>query len=231
MQIAILAGGKATRLYPLTKVIPKSMVKLYGKPFLTYQIELLRKNNVNDIILCVGTFSKQIIDYFGNGKNFGVSIKYSVEKSDKLLGTAGALKQAQEYLEKKFFVMYGDSYLPINFNDVFSKFTKSKKLGLMTIYENNNKFDKSNVAVHDNVITFYDKSGKNKSLRYIDYGLLVLNKQTLELIPSNEFVNLDFLIDALIEKNELYSYEVKNRFYEIGSLSGIKDFKNYIKSK
>lgn len=207
------------------------MIEFYGKPFLTYQIELLRENNVNDVVLCVGTFSKQIIDYFGDGKKFGVFIKYSVEKPDKLLGTAGALKQAQEHLEKNFFVMYGDSYLPINFNDIFNEFKKSGKLGLMTIYENNNKFDKSNVAVHNNVITFYDKSGEKKSLRYIDYGLLALNIQALELVPHNEFVNLDFLINALIEKNELYSYEVKNRFYEIGSLSGIKDFKNYIKSK
>lgn len=207
------------------------MIEFFGKPFLTYQIELLRKNNVNDIILCVGTFSKQIIDYFGDGKNSGVSINYSIEKPDKLLGTAGALKQAQEHLEEDFFVMYGDSYLPINFNDIFNEFKKSGKLGLMTVYENNNKFDKSNVAVHDGVITLYDKSGENKSLKYIDYGLLVLNKQTLELVPSNEFVNLDFLINELIEKNELYSYEVNERFYEVGSLSGMEDFKNYIKSK
>lgn len=231
MQIVILAGGKATRLLPLTKTIPKSMIEIHGKPFLLHQIELLTKNNVNDIILCVGKSSKQIIDFFGNGEKFHVSMQYSIENEDCLLGTAGALKNAETKLDDNFFVMYGDSYLPINFRDIFGEFIKSDSLGLMTIYRNEQKFDKSNISVRDGIITSYYKSGKNDNLDYIDYGLLVLSKKTLDLIPSNDFVDLDFLINALIEKNELASYEVKNRFYEIGSFSGIEDFKNFIDVK
>ena len=226
-----MAGGKATRLYPVTKTVPKSMIKIYGKPFFTYQIELLKKNNINNIVMCVGTFSEQIMDYFGDGKKFGVSIKYSIEKPNNLLGTAGALKNAQQYLEDAFFVMYGDSYLPINFNIIYDTFEKSGKLALMTIYKNNNNFDTSNVAINDNLVTIYDKFDTNKNLEYIDYGLLILKKQVLGIIPPRKFVNLDFLINKLIEKKELLAHEIKERFYEIGSLDGIKHFENYIKSK
>lgn len=231
LQIAILAGGKGRRLYPMTKAIPKSMIKICGKPFLAHQIELLKENNVENLIICVGTFSQQIIDYFGDGRKFGVSIKYSIEEPNNLLGTGGSLKNAQKYLKETFFVMYGDSYLPINFSTVFNEFKKSGKSALMTVYKNNNKFDTSNISVDNNIVTLYDKSGKNKNLKYIDYGLTVLKKQTLRMIPYNEFVSLDFFLNKLIERKELAAYEVKERFYEIGSISGIKDFESHIKSK
>lgn len=228
MQIVILAGGKATRLYPLTKTIPKSMVQIHGKPFFAYQIELLKKNNINDIIMCVGTFADQIKRYFGDGKDFGVSIRYSVEEPNNLLGTAGAIKNAQKYLDDSFFVMYGDSYLPVDFTRIFDEFSGIRKMGLMTVYKNDGRFDKSNVAIGNGIVTVYDKSGRFKDLRYIDYGLLVLEKQVIDFIPSNEFVNLEFVLNKLIEKEELASYEVAERFYEIGSRSGIKDFENYL---
>lgn len=231
MQIVILAGGKATRLYPLTKNIPKSMIKILGKPFLSYQLDLLKINKIKNIVLCLGTFSNQIIDYFGDGKRYEISIKYSVEEPDKLLGTAGALKKAEKILDDEFFVMYGDSYLPINFEIIFQEFKKSGKSALMTVYRNNNQFDKSNVDINDNIVVVYDKSDNSHNLKYIDYGLLVLKKSVLNIIPSNEFINLDYLICNLIEKKELASLEVSQRFYEIGTISGVNDFENYIKSK
>lgn len=231
MQIVILAGGKATRLYPLTKNIPKSMIKILGKPFLSYQLDLLKINKIKNIVLCLGTFSNQIIDYFGDGKRYEISIKYSVEEPNKLLGTAGALKKAEKILDDEFFVMYGDSYLPINFEIIFQEFKKSGKSALMTVYRNNNQFDKSNVDINDNIVVVYDKSDNSHNLKYIDYGLLVLKKSVLDIIPSNEFINLNYLICNLIEKKELASFEVSQRFYEIGTISGVNDFENYIKSK
>lgn len=231
MQIVILAGGKAIRLYPLTKHIPKSMIQILGKPFLSYQLDLLKINKITDVVLCLGTFSNQIIDYFGNGKRDKISIKYSVEEPDSLLGTAGALKKAEKILDDEFFVMYGDSYLPINFEMIFQEFKKSGKSALMTVYKNNNQFDKSNVDINDNIVIVYDKSDNSHNLKYIDYGLLVLKKSVLDIIPSNEFINLDYLICNLIEKKELVSLEVNQRFYEIGTISGVNDFENYIKSK
>lgn len=231
LQIVILAGGKATRLYPLTKRIAKSMVMIYGKPFLEHQIELLKRNKIDEIVLCVGTFSDQIMEYFGDGKKFGISIKYSIEKQDMLFGTAGALKNAENLLDRFFFVMYGDSYLPVDFHEILSYFEKSGKMGLMSVYKNDDKYDKSNVAIKNGMIEIYDKSGKNEDLSYIDYGLLVLKKETIDLLPKHKFVNLDFLLNKLIEKKELVAYKVTERFYEIGSFNGINDFENYIKSK
>lgn len=228
MQIVILAGGLGTRLYPKTKTVPKSLLSINHKPFLSYQIDLLKKNNIFDIVLCLGKFSDQIINYYGNGKDFGVSIKYSIEDSDNLLGTAGALKKAGEYLDESFFVMYGDSYLPINFCQIWDKFQKINSLGMMTVYYNNNEFDKSNVSVENNFITVYDKSKKNNCFSFIDYGLLIFRKNILEIIPDNTFLNLDYVLQYLISKKQLYSYQVFQRFYEIGSFQGLKDFSKYV---
>ena len=230
MQIVILAGGSGSRLYPKTKTIPKSLISINQKPFLTHQINLLKKNNIFNIVLCLGTFSQQIMDYYGNGKNFGVSIKYSIEDPDNLLGTAGALKNAESYFDESFFVMYGDSYLPINFCKIWDEFHKTKTLGMMTVYKNNDEFDKSNVSIKDNFVTVYNKSSKNNDLDFIDYGLLLFHKKVLEIIPSNTFLNLDFLLQGLILKKQLSSYQIFQRFYEIGSFQGIEDFSNYIRS-
>lgn len=229
MQIVILSGGKGTRLYPLTKKNPKSMIKFKEKFFFEYQIELLKKNQIKEIVLCVGIHSDKIIKYFGNGDKFGISIKYSIEQN-KLLGTGGALKRAEHLLEKKFMVMYGDSYLPIDFKEVFDFFAKSEKLGLMTVFKNNNKFDKSNVEQKNGKIITYDKSGKSSNLEYIDYGLLAFQKKSLELISKNKEIDISFLISKLIKKNQIVSFEVFQRFYEIGSFQGIKDFKNNLKN-
>lgn len=229
MQIVILAGGKATRLIPLTKTIPKSMLNICGKPFFSHQIGLLKKNNIDKIIMCVGIFANNISDFYKDGKDFDISIKYSVEQEQNLLGTAGALKNAELLLEDEFFVMYGDSYLPIDYKQVFEKFKKLEKLGLITVFKNENKFDTSNIAIENSLVTIYDKSGKNKNLQYIDYGLLLLKKKTLDLLPSNTPVDLDFLFHKLIEKKELACHEIFERFYEIGSKNGIKDFENYAK--
>lgn len=229
LQAIVLAGGKGTRLYPLTKTLPKSMVLINGTPFLTYQIELLKKNNITNIVLCVGTFSDKIMDYYGDGSKFGITLKYSIENEDKLLGTAGALKNAQKLLNDEFFVMYGDSYLPIDFCSVYNNFKSHDKLALMTVYKNENKFDKSNVGIQNDHVIIYDKSNQNSSLEYIDYGLLVFKKRALDMIPEDQFVDMDFLIKNLISKRELIVYEVNERFYEIGSITGIKDFENYVK--
>lgn len=228
--MVILAGGKGTRLHPLTQTMSKNMIEVKGKPFLTYQIELLKKNNIYDIVICAGYFSEQIVNYYGDGKKFDVDIRYSFEKPDNLLGTAGAIKNAQAYLDHEFFVMYGDSYLPINFCDVFNAFKNYKKLGLMTVYKNMNRFDKSNVTIENDLVVTYDKSGKNQKLNYIDYGLLVLKKEIVGGIPPDKLVDLDFVINKLIEQRQLVAYEAKTRFYEIGTLSGISDFEAYLDS-
>ena len=125
--IVILAGGLATRLRPITSTIPKSLLEINGKPFIDYQLELLRKQNITNVIICAGFMGEEIRKYVGDGDKYGLKISYSFD-GDKLLGTGGAIKKVLNLVKGAFFVMYGDSYLNIDFNPInqyFNKFDKS----------------------------------------------------------------------------------------------------------
>ncbi len=227
MQIAILAGGLATRLQPLTEKIPKSMIMIEGKPFLQYQLEFLKNEGITDIVLCVGYLSKQIETYFGDGKRFGVNIKYSKE-DERLLGTAGALKNAEGLLEGDFFLMYGDSYVFLNLEEVWEHFQKYNKSALMVVYKNYDKIDKSNAVVENGMIKKYDKKHKTKDMVYIDYGVSILKKEVLDMIQKDQVFSLEELFPELINKNEMLAFETQARFFEIGSYSGLEEFKKYV---
>ena len=181
-QMVILAGGPANRLRPITEKIPKSMVEIEGKPFLNYQLELLKKSGFKEIVLCVGYLHEKIENYFGDGGKIGLELKYSVEK--ELLGTAGALKAASPVLRDEFFVMYGDSYLPIDFLEVDSVFKKALTPALVVVYKNMNKYDNSNMVVRNGMVELYDKKKQTKEMVYIDAGISVLDKKVLDQIPA-----------------------------------------------
>lgn len=230
MQVAVLAGGLATRLGPLTKETPKSLIDILGKPFLQYQLEFLRKGGVKDVVLCIGYMGEQIEKYFGDGKEFGINIKYSYD-GDKLLGTAGALKNAERLLEVEFAIMYGDSYLFLDFSAVASYFRKFNKLGLMVVYKNTDRYDKSNVVIDGNLVKEYNKKVRTKGMVYIDYGASILRKGALKLVPQDQSYPLEELFSQLIDQKQLLAYEVDKRFYQIGSLEGLHEFERYISGK
>jgi NDP-sugar pyrophosphorylase family protein len=140
----ILAGGLATRLRPLTERIPKALVEVVGRPFLEHQIELLKRNEITDIILCVGYLGEMIEQRYGNGDALGVRIRYSFDGA-RLLGTGGAIKKALPLLPDSFFVLYGDSYLPVDYQAVAAAFWKAGRPALMTVYANCDAWDTSNV--------------------------------------------------------------------------------------
>jgi len=227
MQVVILAGGLATRLGNLTRNQPKSMVKVWGKPFLEYQLAVLRRGGIEDIILCIGHMGEQIERHFGNGSKYGVNIKYSIE--DKLLGTAGALKKAEALLYDRFFTMYGDSYLFLDFSLVMSYFESRNKLALMTVYKNNDRYDRSNTIVEEGLVKKFSKKERTRDMVYIEYGANIFKKEALEMIPENQFYSLDDFFPSLIKMEELLAFEVKERFYELGSPQGFEEFKTYIK--
>ena len=228
-QVVILAGGKATRLYPTTKDIPKSMIKINGIPFISHQINLLKKNNISNVILCIGIFSDQIIDYVGDGSRLGVSVKYSIEDTTELLGTLGALTKAYDLLSDVFFVTFGDSYLEIDYQRIYDEFIHSNKLGLMTVYKNNNRFVPSNTKIKNGIVTSYDKSN-NTDLDYVDYGLSIFRKKVLDFFPKKENLDLTELNQKLISMKELAAYEVHQKFYEIGTFEGITDLESHLKN-
>jgi NDP-sugar pyrophosphorylase family protein len=227
MQAVILAGGLGTRLRPLTAKRPKAMVSIAGRPFLEYQIGLLRDAGIDDIVLCVGYLAEQIIDYFGDGSSFGVRLRYSVER-ERLLGTAGAVKQAEPLLTDIFFLTYGDSYLRLDYRAVWDYFQRSHKLGLMVVYRNENRFDRSNVVVADGLVKVYDKERTLPGMDYINFGVSLLRKEALSLVPSGIPYSQEEWYAQLIERGELLAYEVRERFYEIGSPRGLEEFRRLV---
>ncbi len=229
MQVAILAGGLATRLGDLARNHPKSILKIWGKPFLEYQLELLKRGGVKDIVLCTGHMGEQIEGHFGNGRKFGVNIKYSSE--DRLLGTAGALKKAEALLNNTFFTMYGDSYLFLDFPAAMNYFKSQNKLALMTVYKNYDRYDRSNTVVEGNLVKKFSKNERAQDMVYIEYGANIFSKEVLEMIRENQYYSLDSLFPYLIEMRELLAFEVKERFYETGSPQGLIDFEEYIKER
>jgi len=224
----ILAGGLATRLRPLTEKIPKSLIDINGEPFIAHQLRLLKNQNIKKVFILTGFLGDQIEEYVDNGEKFGLDITFSYD-GPQLLGTAGAIKKALHILSDNFFVIYGDSYLPCNFLAIQQKFLLDKKLSLMSVYKNKNLYDKSNVVFKNNEITLYDKKNKTPDMQYIDYGLGLFNKQAFELVPQNTNYDLASLYQDLLSKQQLSAFEVQQRFYEVGSTKGIKEFNNYVK--
>jgi MurNAc alpha-1-phosphate uridylyltransferase len=228
--IAILAGGLATRLRPITEQIPKSLLEVAGKPFICHQLEYLRKQGISSVVLCIGYLGEMIQEVVGNGSRWDMHVSYSLDGS-ALLGTGGALRQAIPLLEDHFFILYGDSYLPINFSDVEKTYVASGKKGLMTVLKNQNQWDKSNVAFDAGQIIEYNKTVIRPQMHYIDYGLGVLQRAPLYAYPAEQSFDLSKVYNDLSLAGELAGYEVFERFYEIGSHQGIADTQAYLLEK
>jgi NDP-sugar pyrophosphorylase family protein len=222
LPVVILAGGLATRLLPLTEKVPKSLIEVAGRPFLEHQIELLKRNKLTEIILCVGYLGEMIREQYGDGSALGVGIKYSFD-GPQLLGTGGAIKRASSLLSDTFFVLYGDSYLPVDYQAVAKAFAESGQPALMTVYGNADAWDTSNVWFDDGKIQLYSKREKLPEMRYIDYGLMVCTKQIFDDAPSDVHFDLAKTLENLSRKGCLAGYEVKQRFYEIGSPAGLAE--------
>ncbi len=230
LPVAILAGGLATRLRPLTEAIPKSLLDVAGKPFIMHQIALLRRNQINHIVLCVGYLGEMIQEALGNGHLLDVHIDY-VFDGPALLGTGGALKKALPILGDAFFVLYGDSYLDTDYQAAHVAFERSGKLGLMTVYRNEGRWDSSNVLFLDGRIEFYDKYTPALKMQHIDYGLALLRSQALADVPDRQTYDLANVYQDLIAQDQLAGFEVTQRFYEIGSPEGLADTRSYLLNK
>jgi MurNAc alpha-1-phosphate uridylyltransferase len=228
--VAILAGGLATRLRPITEEIPKSLIEVAGEPFICHQLEYLRKQGINSVVLCIGFLGEMIQEVVGDGSRWDMRVSYSPD-GPTLLGTGGALRQALPLLGEHFFILYGDSYLPIDFSDVEKTYAASGKKGLMTVLKNQNRWDKSNVEFDVGQITEYNKTVIRPQMHYIDYGLGILRSAVLQAYPARQSFDLSKVYNDLSLAGELTGYEVFKRFYEIGSHQGIADTQTYLFEK
>lgn len=234
IQCVILAGGLAKRLRPLTETLPKALVPISGKPFLDYQLRFLAKCGVTDIVLALGYRGEMVREFAGDGSTWGLSIRYS-DEGENLLGTGGALRLAfdQNLLLERFLALYGDSFLPVDIGKIWSEYSGSSLPALMTIYKNENRWDKSNVLYRDGTLLYQKQPTPELAARmnYIDYGLMGFCRDTIAgELRSGENSDLAELMHKLSVEKKVMALEVCERFYEIGSPAGLRDFELYSKT-
>jgi NDP-sugar pyrophosphorylase family protein len=227
LPVAILAGGVATRLQPLTRTIPKALVDVNGKPFIAHQLALLRAHGVERVVVCAGYLGEMIQEYLGDGGRFGLNVEFAFD-GPRLLGTGGAIRQALPMLGKGFFVLYGDSYLPCDYRAVQRAFAESGRLALMTVFANEGRWDRSNVECVGGRIVAYDKRHPTARMRHLDYGLGVFASSAFALGPDREAYDLAEVYQELLERGELAAHEVSERFYEVGSVAGLEETRRYL---
>jgi NDP-sugar pyrophosphorylase family protein len=226
MPVAILAGGLATRLRPLTGTIPKSLIPVNGEPFISLQLRLLKSRGVERVVLCLGYLSEKIQEFVGGGEVFGLKVDYSWDGPVQL-GTAGALRNALPLLGEAFFVVYGDSYLPCDYRAAEEFFIQSGKMGLMTVFRNEGRFDTSNVEFLEGTIRAYDKRALTPRMLHIDYGLGAFRASVFASMAPTP-CDLATIYQDLLGRGELAGMEMPERFYETGSFEGIQELTAFL---
>ena len=227
LPVLILAGGLATRLRPLTERIPKALVPVANKPFVIHQLEFLKGQGIRRVILCTGYRADQIKVVVGDGSAYGLEVSYS-EDGDTPLGTGGAIIKALPLAGSAFFVLYGDSFLPISFSKIESEWRRSHKPALMSVFRNEGQWDSSNVLFEDQTVVEYDKHRPRPGMEYIDYGLAVLSADLFSgYQPAIPFDLADLYHDLSLSRR-LAGMEVFERFYEIGSPEGLAEAEAFL---
>jgi NDP-sugar pyrophosphorylase family protein len=226
-ECVILAGGVASRLGAEAGELPKTLVPVAGRPFADHQLTWLEEQGVEEVVYCIAYRGDQIREYVGDGSNWGLSVTY-VDEGSNLRGTGGALRLAYDEgaLGERFAVLYGDAYLRLDLPSVFHAFEASTRPALMTVLRNEGRWDKSNANFDGNLVTRYSKS--QDDFEWIDYGLLVLERDVLAEIPADQPSDLADLLSRLAEEGRVAGFEAKERFYEIGSPSGLAELEAFL---
>lgn len=224
--VAILAGGLATRLRPVTERIPKALVPVAGEPFLAHQLRLLRSHGFRSVVLCVGHLGEMIEEVFGDGAAWGMRIRYSYD-GPVLLRTGGALVQALPLLGPTWFLLYGDSYLRIDYAAVYEAFCAGGKPALMSVLENRNAWDRSNVLFEDGKILCYDKHAPTPEMHHIDYGLSVFESSVFSGRKLEPF-DLSDVQTELVSRGSMTGFLATERFFEIGSPAGLRELEDFL---
>lgn len=228
--VAILAGGLATRLQPLTETVPKALVDVNGEPFIAHQLRQLRHNGVARVVLCAGYLGEMIRDSVGDGARFGLRVDFSFD-GPRLLGTGGAIRKALPLLADSFFVLYGDTYLDCDYRAVEAEFARSGTLALMTVFRNEDRWDTSNVELVAGRIVAYNKRQRTPRMRHLDYGLGVFARAAFAQLPGDEPCDLATVYQDLLTRGELAAYEASERFYEIGTVAGLEETRRHLLGK
>jgi len=242
IQAVILAGGAGTRLRPLTDTIPKPMIPVNGRPFLQYIVEWVVKYGVRECVFCIGYLADKFEEYFGDGSRFGLNIIYSVES--QFLGTAGAIKLAENHLKDDFFVINGDTFLPVDLYDVYEAYRKTGGTGMIVVYDNSEKVAEGNIDIdEDGKVLAYGKKellkkgdqivnlgSDSRSYKYVDAGMYVFKKDFLKLVKKDEFVSLEgHVYPELINRGELWAYKTSVRYFDLGTPERLEQIRKVFK--
>ncbi|MEO5337921.1 MAG: NTP transferase domain-containing protein [Magnetospirillum sp. WYHS-4] len=230
MQCVVLAGGLGTRMLPRTEATPKTLLEVSGAPFASHQLRLLAGQGVRRVVYSIGHLGQQIRAFVGDGRRFGLEEVCYVDEGDCPMGTAGALRQAMESgaLAERFFLLYGDSYLPTALAPIWA--AADGHPALMTVHRNEGRWDASNVVFRNGRVVLYEKGRPDAAaigMDHIDYGLAVLTRGTASEIPAGRQDLADFY-HRLSREGRLAGYEVAERFYEIGSPAGLAELEAYL---
>ncbi|MBI1272493.1 MAG: NTP transferase domain-containing protein [Alphaproteobacteria bacterium] len=219
--VAILAGGLATRMRPLTETVPKAMLEVGGEPFIAHQLRLLAAQGIPKAVICAGFLAEQIQGFVGNGEKFGLQVEFVLD-GPVLLGTGGAIRNALPHLGNRFYITYGDAYLDDDYRAFDTAWRESGREALMVVYRNFGKGDTSN-ARFDGKLVQYDKKIADPDIDYIDWGVSMLQASAFNGRKEGEKFDISEVLAGLSRRGELAGFETKNRFYEIGSPQGLAD--------
>jgi NDP-sugar pyrophosphorylase family protein len=230
LQIVLLAGGLGTRLQSVAPDTPKAIVPVAGRPFIEHQFELLRKHGLTRALLCIGHFGEKIIAHVGDGSKFGMQVSYIQEDPKSLLGTGGALVNALPEIESEFAVMYGDSYLPVDYRDFVEKSRAQNRRAVMSVYRNGGLWDSSNTRIEGDRVVFYSKKSRPGECDFIDYGLTYFRREVIESYRSHLLpLDMATIQGGLVERGEMGAWEAPVRFYEIGKPEGLAELDAYLR--
>lgn len=228
LPICILAGGRGTRLGEAVRDTPKPLLTVAGEPFLRHQLRLLRKHGASRIVLSVGYRGELIEARIGDGADLGLEISY-VFDGPELRGTAGAVRNALPLLGDAFFVLYGDTYLRIDYADVQRTFQNAGLPALMTVLRNEGRWDTSNVLLKGDRVGAHDKQEPSADMHWIDYGLGMLRADALDAAGPDE-TDLARVYAALAARGLLGAYVATERFYEIGTPEALAETEVFLQS-
>lgn len=215
-QAVILAGGKGTRLRPLTYLTPKSMIAFHGKPFLEYLIDQVCEQKFEKVVLLLGYMPEVIQEYFGDGRSFGIPIEYNITQVEDDTGVR--LRKAGPLLDDTFFLMYCDNYWPMNFSAIWDHFKKSRMEAQITVYRNVDGYTKDNLEMDSTShVVRYDKTRTSSGLSGVDIGYAVLNRSILDLLSENN-ANLEATVyPQLASRRVLGGFPTDHRYYSVGT--------------
>jgi len=226
LPVAILAGGRGTRLGAIARDTPKALVRVAGEPFVFHQLRQLARQGARDIVLCVGHLGEQIADAVGDGARFGLDVRYAFDGPEPV-GTAAALRRALPLLGGAFLTTYGDAYLRIDHRSVQRAFEDSGMPALMTVLENEGRWGPSNAHFAEGLVTAYDKRTPPPGARFIDYGLLAFTPDALE---RDQAADLADVCSHLAAHGRLAGVVARERFYEIGTEGALAETDRFLRA-